>query len=78
MDSEKIFGRADGLCRLRVFFVNDGHFTFVEEVCVRDDDGVNPPCETWLAVQEGGLYASSEEAEADARAAMPWLQGGFD
>jgi hypothetical protein len=72
MDAKRIFERDDGLARVLVYASATGSFTFSEESWEHDDAGYD----YWLPAYHGGLYASLEEAEADARATVRWLRGG--
>ena len=74
MDSRKVFERADGIAKVRVFVSSGGRFSFSEEVWRESENGVGERYGYRLPVCEAGLYASFEEAEADARAATSWLR----
>jgi hypothetical protein len=49
-------------------------FTWEVETLVEYDEGEYGTYEYWTPTDGGGLYGSADEAEKDARAAVPWLR----
>jgi hypothetical protein len=74
MNSKKVFERADGLAKVEVYASSGGRFSFCEEAWRENENGSGELYSYWLPVYEGGLYASFEEAEADACATISWLR----
>ncbi|UYN98903.1 MAG: hypothetical protein KIT02_13315 [Devosia sp.] len=68
------YSASDGQKRLDLFERQDGYFQFVEDT-LRSDDHPIEPSMVWIPSIESGLYASRDEAEADARATVSWLKG---
>lgn len=65
------FASADGNRRLVVEPLSNGLFRFTELTFTDGDEYVEP---YWIETYISGLYATLEEAEADARSTLPWLR----
>ena len=71
----KTLKKADGSAQVTIYLNFADVFTFAEEVWTKEEHpSLDTVDEYWLPTYSGGLYASAEEAEQDARAAIPWLR----